>query len=82
MFNNKCYLKQFQQTFDLVVGNRDDDDLRQTAPGSFPPEFYLNLLKNATVKAKIGATSTYAECPNAPFNLFTKTGDVSQMLCI
>ncbi|KIJ40385.1 hypothetical protein M422DRAFT_173658 [Sphaerobolus stellatus SS14] len=64
-----------QQTFSAVIGDRDDDDLRQTAPGSFPPEFYLTLLKNATIKAKIGATSTYSECPNAPFILFTKTGD-------
>jgi len=64
-----------QETFEQIIGNRDDDDLRQTAPGSFPPEFYLNLLKNTTVKAKIGATSTYSECPDAPFELFTKTGD-------
>lgn len=67
---------QFDQTFEPIIGNRDDDDLRQTAPGSFPPEFYLNLLKDPAVKAKIGATSTYGECPDAPFELFSKTGDV------
>ena len=65
-----------------AVGDRDSDDLRQSAdsPNPFPPEFYLQLLRNSTVKALIGANSTYRECANAPFNLFTRTGDVSLSL--
>ena len=68
---------QFAQTFTPVVGDRDDNDLRQNASAAFPPEFYVGFLGRADVKAKIGATSTYGECPDAPFELFVKTGDVS-----
>lgn len=44
-----------------AVGNRDSDDLRQNSSALFPPEFYLNLLANETVKKLIGAESTYGE---------------------
>ncbi|KAJ6552198.1 alpha/beta-hydrolase [Mycena vulgaris] len=58
-----------------AVGNRDSDDLRQNSSASFPPEFYLNYLALPDVKARIGAESTYGECPDPPFELFTRTGD-------
>lgn len=61
------------------MGDRDSDDLRQNASALFPPEFYLNLLANETIKAKIGAVSTYGGCPDAPFSLFERTGDVSAL---
>lgn len=62
-----------------AVGSRDSDDLRQNAssPNPFPPESYLKLLANATIKRRIGAESNYAECADAPFELFDRTGDVS-----
>ncbi|THH07731.1 hypothetical protein EW145_g3186 [Phellinidium pouzarii] len=63
------------KVFVPAVGNRDSDDLRQNSSALFPPEFYLQLLANETVKALIGAESTYGECPDAPFELFTTTGD-------
>ncbi|KAF9479203.1 alpha/beta-hydrolase [Pholiota conissans] len=63
-----------------AVGDRDSDDLRQNSSASFPPEFYVNFLRSASVKAQIGANSTYRECANAPFNLFTKTGDDARTL--
>ncbi|KAH9479646.1 Carboxypeptidase S1 [Psilocybe cubensis] len=71
-----------ENVFSPAVGNRDSDDLRQNAssPNPFPPEFYLNFLKSPTVKAKIGAESTYHECANAPFNLFSTTGDDARTL--
>jgi hypothetical protein len=56
--------------------------LRQNSSALFPPEFYLNFLRSASVKALIGAKSTYRECANAPFNLFTKTGDVSDFVLL
>ena len=65
-----------------AVGDRDSDDLRQNSSASFPPEFYVSFLHNATVKQLIGATSTYSECSNAVDNLFDKTGDVSFFLAI
>ncbi|KAF7343278.1 hypothetical protein MVEN_01759900 [Mycena venus] len=58
-----------------AVGNRDSDDLRQNSSALFPPEFYLNYLALADVKAKIGAESNYSECANAPDRLFGRTGD-------
>ncbi|KJA22564.1 hypothetical protein HYPSUDRAFT_67027 [Hypholoma sublateritium FD-334 SS-4] len=69
-----------ENVFVPAVGDRDDNDLRQTAPGSFPPEFYLTFLRSASVKALIGANSTYHECANAPDALFSKTGDDARTL--
>lgn len=66
-----------EQTFESIIGDRDDDDLRQTAPGSFPPEYYVAFLNEPQTIKQIGARGTYSECPDAPFNKFEKTGDVS-----
>ncbi|KAF8574796.1 alpha/beta-hydrolase [Ramaria rubella] len=63
------------ETFEKIIGNRDDDDLRQNSSALFPPEFYVNFLGLPEIKTKIGATSTYGECPDPPFELFEKTGD-------
>jgi len=63
-----------------AVGDRDSDDLRQNSSALFPPEFYINLLSNATIKQLIGATSTYSECSNPVDNLFDKTGDDARTL--
>ena len=68
---------QFEQTYLPIIGDRDPYDLRQNSSALFPPEFYLNYLANPAVKAKIGATSVYSECPDPPFELFINTGDVS-----
>ena len=46
---------QIDNVFAPAVGNRDSDDLRQTAPGSFPPEFYVTFLRNATITKLIGS---------------------------
>ncbi|KAF8558650.1 alpha/beta-hydrolase [Imleria badia] len=61
--------------FTPAVGNRDSYDLRQNSSALFPPEYYLNYLSNPEVMGKIGAESTYQECPDAPYELFVKTGD-------
>lgn len=66
-----------ENVFVPAVGDRDSDDLRQNSSALFPPEFYLKLLRNQTVKNLIGAESNYAECADRPFELFTTTGDVS-----
>ncbi|KAF9043005.1 alpha/beta-hydrolase [Panaeolus papilionaceus] len=65
-----------------AVGDRDSDDLRQlgntTTP--FPPEDYIKFLRRAEVVTAIGAVGTYRECANAPFALFSKTGDDARTL--
>lgn len=69
----------FQQSdnlFSPAVGNRDPDDLRQNSSASFPPEFYVSFLQSKSIMTKIGAGTKYQECPDAPFELFSKTGDV------
>ncbi|KII91592.1 hypothetical protein PLICRDRAFT_38372 [Plicaturopsis crispa FD-325 SS-3] len=58
-----------------AVGDRDSDDLRQNSSALFPSESYVNFLSLNSIKKKIGANSTYGECPDAPFELFEKTGD-------
>lgn len=68
--------QQINQVFIPAVGNRDSDDLRQNFSALFPPEYYLNYLSIPEVMSNIGAETTYQECPNAPYDLFVKTGDV------
>ena len=72
------FCPQVDNVFVPAVGSRDSDDLRQNAssPNPFPPEFYLKLLANETIKRRIGAESDYSECADAPFELFDRTGDV------
>ncbi|KAK2465009.1 hypothetical protein APHAL10511_003085 [Amanita phalloides] len=66
--------------FDPGVGDRDSYDLRQNASALFPFEYYLNYLANTTIVKKIGAKSTYGECPDPPYELFVKTGDDARTL--
>ncbi|KAG7445250.1 alpha/beta-hydrolase [Guyanagaster necrorhizus] len=63
-----------------AVGDRDSDDLRQNSSALFPPSFYIDFLANTTVKKSIGATSDYSECPDAPYELFVRTGDDARTL--
>ncbi|KAG6826185.1 hypothetical protein H0H92_000810 [Tricholoma furcatifolium] len=58
-----------------AVGNLDSDDLRQNSSALFPPEYYVNYLSLPSVVSAIGAETTYEECPDPPYELFTKTGD-------
>lgn len=62
-----------------AVGNRDPDDLRQNASALFPPEYYMNYLSIPEVMSEIGAETTYQECPDPPYSLFTRTGDVCRL---
>lgn len=67
--------------FEDAVGNRDPYDLRQDSSEAFPPEDYVDYLALASVTKAIGATSsTYSECPDAPFELFQRTGDDARTL--
>ncbi|KAK7442007.1 hypothetical protein VKT23_016284 [Stygiomarasmius scandens] len=70
-----------ENLFIPAVGDRDSDDLRQNASGPiFPPEFYVSFLRESSVMAAIGAEARYSECPDAPFELFTRTGDDARTL--
>lgn len=59
-----------------AFGNLDPYDLRQNSSALFPPEYYVNYLSLPEVVSAIGAEPVYQECPDAPFELFVKTGDV------
>lgn len=64
-----------------AVGNRDSDDLRQTSSASFPPEFYVTLLRNAAITKAIGVDS--GVCPRDlcvfDFSSYTWTGEIPRM---
>ena len=64
------------------MGDRDIDDLRQSAdsPNPFPPEFYVDFLQNKTIMDKIDAKKRYSECSNAVGNQFGRTGDDARTL--
>lgn len=53
-------------------------DIRAPSADPNPPETYVTYLQTAAIAAKIGAKSTYQECPNAPYNKFANTGDGRQ----
>ncbi|KAJ7776908.1 alpha/beta-hydrolase [Mycena maculata] len=62
--------------FEDAAGDRDPYDLRQSSAAAFPPEYYVTYLGRAAVRSAIGATaSTYAECPDAPYDKFVPSGD-------
>ena len=50
-------------------------DVRAPSNDPNPPETYVTYLQSAAVVKAIGAQSTYSECPDAPYNKFTSTGD-------
>ena len=62
--------------FNPAYGDRDGDDLRQNSSALFPSESYVDFLHQAHIQKKIGAEVQYLECPDAPYDLFAKTGDV------
>ncbi|KAI0649645.1 alpha/beta-hydrolase [Trametes meyenii] len=71
-----------ENVFVPAVGDRDSDDLRQNSstPNPFPPGFYVDFLRNATVLEKIGAQGRYTECSNAVGRQFGRTGDDARTL--
>jgi len=50
-------------------------DVRSPSNDPNPPETYVSYLQRSDVVKAIGAKSTYAECPNAPYQKFSGTGD-------
>ena len=68
---------QIKQILIPAVSDRGIDDLRQSAdsPNPFPPEFYVDFLRNRTIMQRIGAQVRYSECSDAVGNEFALTGD-------
>ncbi|PSR85531.1 hypothetical protein PHLCEN_2v5422, partial [Hermanssonia centrifuga] len=71
-----------ENVFVPAVGNRDSDDLRQNSSALFPPEFYVNLLRNSTIMQLIGVDPgvTYRECAGSVDDQFSRTGDDARTL--
>ncbi|KAI9755376.1 MAG: hypothetical protein M4579_004305 [Chaenotheca gracillima] len=57
------------------VANFDVYDIRAPSNDPNPPETYVKYLQSASVVKAIGAQSTYQECPDAPYEKFSSTGD-------
>ncbi|KAE9368214.1 carboxypeptidase-like protein S1 [Stipitochalara longipes BDJ] len=57
------------------VADFDVYDIREPSNDPYPPETYVTYLQSQSVMTAIGAKSTYAECPDAPYEKFTSTGD-------
>ena len=57
------------------AGDFDVYDVRAPSNDPNPPETYATYLADKTVMNAIGAQSTYQECPDAPYNKFSSTGD-------
>lgn len=50
-------------------------DIRAPSNDPNPPETYSSYLLQPSVTSAIGAKATYTECPNAPYQNFSTTGD-------
>ena len=74
--------RQIKNVYVPAVGNLDPYDLRQNSSALFPPEYYVKYLHLSKVASAIGAETTYRECPNAPYDLFVKTGDVCRFVAL
>ena len=57
------------------VADFDVYDIRQPSNDPYPPGTYVTYLQSSAVMKAIGAKSTYQECPNAPYQKFSQTGD-------
>jgi len=62
------------------VADFDVYDIRAPSNDPNPPETYVTYLQSSAVMSAIGAKSTYAECPDAPYEKFSNTGDNSRSL--
>ncbi|KAL7936598.1 Alpha/Beta hydrolase protein [Trichoderma chlorosporum] len=48
----------------FYLTNYSTHDIRQLAPGHFPPETYVTYLQDPTIMKKIGVNVIYSECSN------------------
>ena len=53
-------------------------DIREPSNDPFPPKTYATYLQTAPIQQKIGAKVKYQECPEAPYDKFSTTGDDSR----
>ena len=65
-----------------ITSDADFDvyDVRLGSQAVDPPETYATYLARSDIKTKIGARSTYTECPDAAYDKFSSTGDNSRSL--
>lgn len=67
-------LENIENVYDIVL-NRDEYDIRELMPDSFPPEFYVDYLNTPTVQAAIGAFVNFTESSPTVSDAFGLTGD-------
>lgn len=71
--DNACY--QYIEGPLSEVADFDVYDIREPSNDPYPPETYVSYLQSSAVMSAIGAQSTYAECPDSPYEKFANTGD-------
>ncbi|KAJ9136912.1 Carboxypeptidase [Pleurostoma richardsiae] len=76
--DNTCY--QYIEGPLESLADFDVYDIRQPSNDPNPPETYATYLQSSSVMKAIGATSTYSECPDAPYEKFSSTGDSGRSL--
>ncbi|KAI9825992.1 MAG: hypothetical protein M1819_007447 [Sarea resinae] len=62
---------------DPLIDAADFDvyDVREPSNDPYPPDTYVSYLQQSSIQKAIGAKQKYQECPDAPGNKFTTTGD-------
>jgi len=70
---NTCY-NDIEEPLSKVA-DFDVYDIREPSNDPYPPETYVTYLQSSAVMSAIGAQSTYAECPDAPYEKLINTGD-------
>lgn len=71
--DNACYSSVERPLASIADFNMYD--IRAPSNDPEPPQNYVKYLQSSAVVKAIGAQSTYQECPDAPYNKFTSTGD-------
>ena len=79
--DNTCYddiegpLSSTPSNGGVAAYDFDVYDIRAPSNDPNPPEAYSTYLLQPSVTSAIGAKATYTECPNAPYQKFSSTGD-------
>jgi carboxypeptidase D len=64
----------------FFLTNYSTHDIRQPAPGNFPPTTYITYLQDPAIMKKIGVNVTYSECSSDVANNIDNLDDGNSLL--